>query len=90
MVLAIISFVFEMLFLSLAYIVNNDSFSIAAIVVLIICTLISFICLISNAISVKYSESKGRHVTGLIFSIVGTIIGVIFTITFFAALKTLR
>ena len=90
MPLAITSFALEIIFL----IVSNamlgmlsQGFAIFVIVVFVLCTLASIICIFYNANNIKKPLiSRGVSVTGLVFSIVGAVLGLIFCITCFGTM----
>lgn len=95
MILAIVSFAIQLIFtlatngLSSAGTLTKG-FSIFVIVVMVLTTLMSFGCIFYNANRIKDpSVSKGVSVTGLVFSIVGTVFGLIFCITCFATIAAL-
>ena len=69
---------------------TTRSFSIFIIVCFVACTITSFGCLIYCASKIKdITVSKGVSVTGLVFSIVGLFLGLIFCIACFAAMAAL-
>ena len=93
MELAIVSFALEMIFI----IVSNSmvgrmsqGFAIFVIVMFVLCTLVSIGCIFYNASNIKTRTSKGASVTGLVFSIVGSVLGLIFCITCFGTMLSLR
>lgn len=94
MLIAILSFAVEMIVLSVQEIVLQKSspkgygnFAIAEIIIFSICTAVSILCIIYNALHItNHHTSKGVAVTGLVFSIVGTVIGLIFCISFLAGI----
>ena len=90
MILAIISFAIEIIFVAIGRSVEDmgRSFAILLIVMFAICTITSFSCIFYNSSRMKNSQiSKGITVTGLVFSITGFVIGLIFFISFFAELS---
>jgi hypothetical protein len=93
MVLAIVSFAIELLFLIVSNSLINimsQGFAIFVIVVFVICTLTSLGCIPYNAINIKRPDiSKGVSVTGLVFSIVGAFFGLIFCIVCFATMASI-
>ena len=95
MILAIVSFAIELIFLAVTNGLSNakaltKEFAIFVIVVYVVCTIASLVCIIYNGKRIKDSTvSKGVSVTGLVFSIVGSVIGLIFCITVFATLAAL-
>ena len=89
MILAIISFAIEIVFVAVVNASKDitKGFAILTIVMFAICTITSFSCIFYNFSRMKnYLISKGITVTGLVFSIVGFVIGMIFFIAFFAGL----
>ena len=92
MILAIISFAIEIVFLVVTNALSRtDSltkeFAIFVIVVFVLCTLISIGCIVYNSIRMKNRNvSKGVSVPGFVFSIVGAALGSIFCITCFATM----
>ena len=93
MPLAILSFALEMIFLVVANAMigsMSQGFAIMVIVVFVICTIMSISCIFYNASNISKGEvSKGVCVTGLVFSIVGAVLGLIFCITCFATMASL-
>ena len=93
MPLAIVSFALEMIFIFVAAGLGENmtqGFAIFTIVLFVICTIISIGCIIYNSAHIKEGiVSKGVCVTGLVFSIVGAVIGLIFCITCFATMAAL-
>ena len=81
MPLAIVSFALEMIFLISTNAMSGTmsrGFAIFVIVVFVLCTITSLGCIFYNASHIKNSYvSKGVSVTGLVFSIVGAVLGLI-------------
>lgn len=94
MPVAIVSFAVEIIILFVQIIISPSSspkgygnFAIAEMIIFSICTVVSIFCIIYNASHIKnYITSKGVAVTGLVFSIVGSVIGLIFCISFLAGI----
>ena len=88
MILAIISFALQMIFLIASNAMSGAmtrEFAIFVIVVFVLTTITSIGCIFYNAHRIKnIFVSKGVSVTGLVFSIVGAAIGLIFCISCFA------
>lgn len=93
MPLAIVSFALEMIFIIVANAMSrgmSQGFAIFIIVIFVLCTLVSIGCIFYNAARIKdYIVPKGVSVTGLVFSIVGAALGLIFCITCFATMASL-
>ena len=92
MPVAIVSFAVEIIILFVQIIIFPSSspegyanFAIAEMIIFSICTVVSILCIIYNALHItNHLTSKGVAVTGLVFSIVGSVIGLIFCISFLA------
>ena len=93
MTLAIISFALEMIFIVVSNAMAgtmSQGFAIFVIVVFVLCTIASIGCIFYNASHIKSGAvSKGVSVTGLVFSIVGAVFGLIFCITCFGTMASL-
>ena len=89
MILAIISFALQMIFLIASNAMSGTmtrEFAIFVIVVFVLTTITSIGCIFYNK---NIFVSKGVSVTGLVFSIVGAAIGLIFCISCFATIAAL-
>ena len=95
MILAILSFAVQIIFIAVTNALNKAGtltreFAIFVIVSFVLCTLTSIGCIFFNASRIKKPNiSKGVSVTGLVFSIVGAMFGLIFCITCFATMAAL-
>lgn len=93
MILAIISFALQLIFLIASNAMSGTmtrEFAILVIVVFVLTTITSIGCIFYNARRIKnIFVSKGVSVTGLVFSIVGAAIGLIFCISCFATIAAL-
>ena len=93
MILAIISFALEVIFIvaSNAMIgTMSQGFAIFVIIVFVFCTLASIGCIFYTSSHLKNGAvSKRICVTGLVFSIVGAVLGLIFFITCFGTMASL-
>ena len=89
MIAAILSFAIEMIFMIVINVMKGSlsrGGALFIIVVFILCTIVSIISIIYNAYRIKEGYiSRGVCVTGLVFSIVGTVIGLIFCISVLAS-----
>ena len=85
---AIVSVVLEVIFsITLSSTATiSEGFAILTLVFFILCTLTSLVCLIINSILAKKGNNHfGAAVTGLIFSAIGTTLGVAFFISLLSA-----
>ena len=93
MPLAIVSFVLEIIFIiaSNAMVMGmTQGFAIFVIVIFVLCTITSTVCIFYNSSNIKNGNvSKGVAVTGLVFSIVGAALGLIFCIACFGTIAAL-
>ena len=89
MVLAIIATGLELLILAITNVMPGGisyEFAIFMIVLFVLCTIVSIVCIPYNALKLNISFAKAPSVVGLIFAIHGTAIGMIFLITLAASL----
>ena len=89
MILAIISFAVEIFLLTISKVSKDmtQGFAIFVLVSMILCTIVSIICIIYNSFRIKNRHvSKGISVTGLVFSIAGTGTGALFCIIVLSAI----
>ena len=92
MTVAILAVILEIVFALSANAMSgrmSEGFAWFVVVMYILCTLASFVCLIVNISGISSSRSKAKYVVGLIFSIIGLVLGLIFCITFFAGYSAL-
>ena len=89
MVLGIICFALEMVFLAVAYGLGYNlsyGFSIFTIIIFVLCTIGAAIGIFLNVKTIKEGVYKGKGITGLVFSCVALTFGLIFDITLIAML----
>ena len=91
LILAIVSFALEMIFIiaTNAMPTMSEGFAWFVIVMFVLCTVASLVALIGNIRGIKSGESKGKFITGMIFSIVGLSLGLIFCIVCFGTIAAL-
>lgn len=95
MVLAILSFVCQIF--TLAYVNSitelggqlTEGSAKGVIAIMVVCTIVSFVTLFTNIKNVKKGLSKGKYITGIVFSAVGLAIGGIFCFSCFATMAAL-
>lgn len=86
--LAIVSFVVQMILLISTEAIGvsgkqiKPSFAWFVLISFIICTIISIGCIFYNSTKIRNYDQRGKHVAGLVFSIVGTAMGAIFLVSF--------
>ena len=93
MVLAIISFALEFIFIAAGPVMMSNmsqGFAIFVVVMFCLCTFTSIGCIPYNVKKMRNSYSKAPSIVGLVFSIIGANMGlVVFFITFLAILVSL-
>ena len=91
MIVGILCFAFEIILIATTTGLGNnltEGYAWFVIISFILCTVISFLFIFVNASLMKGSISKGRNVTGLVFSIVSFVLGMIFCIVCFVTMAS--
>ena len=92
MILAIISFAVEIIFMTATYTIKDKlstTYAWFVIILMVACTITSLCCVVYNGNKMKKATGrKAPWVTGLVFSIVGASIGLIFCISCFAVMAS--
>ena len=87
LVLPIILFATEIVFIAITNALTqtngalSQSYSWLVIFVFLICTILAIAALIKNIKDIKYSTSRGKAITGTVFSGIALLMGAIFLIT---------